>query len=623
MCGIAGIVSVDPTLDVTQSVARMTARLQHRGPNAHGAFVRRYAEATVGLGHSRLSILDLSSAGSQPMNSADGRRWITYNGEVYNFQKVREELESQGRQFRSRSDTEVVLEALSMWGLSALSRMRGMFALALWDEESQTLTLARDPFGIKPLYYSRNGTTFLFASELRALLATGIVSKTLNRRGLESFLRTGSVEAPYTIVEGVQCLMPGQQMQITLRGRLQVAEPAPYQSVPLTQSHGFHRREEAVEELTRLLTESVRLHCISDVPLGVFLSGGIDSSALVALLNRAKAPQPKTFSVVFAEKQFSELTHARTVADHFGTDHREIFLSEQRLLAELPEALTALDQPSTDGFNTYIVSKGVKEAGVTVALSGLGGDELFGGYDSFRRANLLRKITAVPQPVRGAVADIGRTFFNGSVKRSKFWDFLQSDGSAAAGYNISRQLFSPLEIRRFGVAVQAPRVWPPLPESRDTINAVSNLELQGYMANTLLRDADAMSMAHSLEIRVPFVDSTVADFVLSVPGAWKVDQSKPKSLLLDALQGELPSSIWNRRKMGFSLPFERWMRCALRREVGNAFRASDGFRTIGLEPKEANAIWRNFLTQPGLERWSRPWALYIIRQWCDRNGVSL
>jgi asparagine synthase (glutamine-hydrolysing) len=621
MCGIAGILTVDPDIDVAPSVVTMTAKLRHRGPDAQGAVVRRYADATVGLAHSRLSILDLSPAGRQPMNSANGQLWMTYNGEVYNFQELRQELK-QERRFRSGTDTEVVLEAFSRWGLGALSRIRGMFALGLWDEQNRKLTLARDPFGIKPVYYARTGNTFLFASELRALLATGLVSKTLSASGVESFLRTGAVEAPRTIVEEIRCLLPGQQMQISMEDGIQVAEPEFYSTGrPLPEASPYRRREEALEELSRILTDSIRLHKVSDVPLGVFLSGGIDSSALVALLRRVTEERSRTFSVVFAERQFSEQTHARKIADQFDTDHREIFLTEQGLLQQLPEAIAALDQPSSDGFNTYVISKAVKQEGITVALSGLGGDELFGGYNSFRRSMLLQRLRLVPQPLRTTAAGIGRVLLNGSVRRSKFWDFLESDGSPAAGYSISRRLFSPDEIGELGIRTRETSGWQPEAEMLDTVNAVSNLELHGYMANTLLRDADSMSMAHALEVRVPFVDSAVANFVLGMPGEWKVRQGRPKALLLDALNGELPDSIWKRPKMGFSLPFERWMRCALQPELEKTFHAAAEFHSNGLAASAALAVWQRFLDRPRAERWSRPWALYILQRWCDRNGV--
>lgn len=624
MCGIAGIITTQSDIDVANHVTRSIASLRHRGPDGDGLLVRRYSDGAAGLAHTRLSILDLSSAGAQPMQSSDQRHWITYNGEVYNFQDLRRDLSRELSHFRSESDTEVVLEALAAWGVEALARLRGMFGLGVWNESTKTLTLARDQFGIKPIYYASTGTTFVFASELRTILGTGLVPRALSSRGLNSYLRTGSVEAPDTIIEGVYSLRPGQYLQVALRGGLKVHEPAFYKHTPSRkQAYEFTSRAQALETLRDTLVDSVRRHRVSDVPLGVFLSGGIDSSALVALLKRAQADRPKTFSVVFAEQQFSERTHARVVSEHFGTDHQEILLTEQGMLSQLPDALSALDQPTSDGVNTYVISKAVREAGVTVALSGLGGDELFAGYPSFRRSELLAKFRVVPRFLRQGASGVGRTFLNGTVQRTKLWDMLGSDASPAEAYAVSRRMFSREETRRLGCAVEQVPVDHPDSDFGDTINAVSRLELQGYMANTLLRDADVMSMAHALEIRVPFVDCEVVDLVLGMPGRWKVSPDRPKALLLDALEGMLPESIWNRPKMGFSLPFERWMRSALQPEMEHTFREDGTWKSVGISALAALNTWRRFATTPEREQWSRPWLLYVLHKWCERNGVHL
>ncbi len=597
----------------------MMAALAHRGPDHQGLRILDVDGARLGLAHTRLAILDLSPAGRQPMAGPDEGSWITYNGEIYNFRELGERLAGRSGQFRSRTDTEVILKALDLWGLGAISRFRGMFAFAYWDQRTRKLIFARDPIGIKPLYFYQSGRTLVFASEVRALLASGLVPRRLSPQGLVSYLRTGSIEAPWTIIDGVQSLLPGHYAVAGCDGGL---EQSRYDSGIVLPDKAARpaSRSQAAAELFEILKESVRLHLVSDVPVGVFLSGGIDSSALVALMAQTCAVAPKTFSVVFAEKEYSEACHAKLVAERFGAEHREIPLTEGDLLRLLPDALSAMDQPTADGVNSFVVSKAVKDAGITVALSGLGGDELFAGYPSFRRALLVqRMLNRAPVALRRGCARVGGAVLNGSVTRRKFWELLGSDGSPAAAYSISRRLFSPAEIGRLTSFIGAWTTLEPC-ATEDPVNAISRMEMQQYMANTLLRDTDSMSMAHSLEVRVPFVDTAVIKYVLQIPGEWKISNGVPKPLLLDALGDHLPESIWRRPKMGFSLPFERWMRSALRTELDGAF--CDAARPDGVRADAARSIWLRFTESPEKEKWSRAWALYVIRKWCELNRVQ-
>jgi asparagine synthase (glutamine-hydrolysing) len=294
-------------------------------------------------------------------------------------------------------------------------------------------------------------------------------------------------------------------------------------------------------------------------------------------------------------------------------------LTESRLLGLLPSALKAMDQPTVDGMNTYVISQAVKEAGVTVALSGLGGDELFAGYPSFRRALTAARLNRIPLPLRRTAALAGKALMNGSARRTKLWDLIGSDVTPRTAYSISRRLFSTIEIERLaGAQFREPALSAEtFPD--DVINAVSQMELQGYMANTLLRDSDCMSMAHALEVRVPFIDVGVVPFVLQLPGSWKVSRNMPKPLLIEALAGMLPEQVWRRKKMGFSLPFERWMHSALKPDVVSTFRAAEG--SVGFDLPAARAIWERFLNNPAGETWTRPWALFVIQKWCELNGV--
>lgn len=602
----------------------MVRALMHRGPDSHGQVVRESSDWHIGLGNTRLAILDLSSDGAQPMAGSRSPCWLTYNGETYNFADLRRELQSQGYEFQSQADSEVVLRAYEAWGVEAIARLRGMFGFGLWDERFRRLILARDPLGIKPVYYYAAKNVFLFASEVRALLATGLVSRRLDLEGLASYLQYGSIAAPRTIIEGVRSLLPGRYLIAGAKeGRLQLEEVSYADDVFSGRSGDPKpRREEVGPVLRRILEESVRLHLVSDVPLGVFLSGGIDSSAVVALMSRVADEKPRTFSVVTAEEGFSEAPYARLVAKEYGTAHQEIALSESELLGLLPAALAAMDQPTSDGVNTFVISKAVREAGVTVALSGLGGDELFGGYPSFHRVLRLQMAAKLPRGFRRAAAAVGRGVFQSSGGQGKLWELIASDGSPDAVYAISRRLFAPEEILEFlGGDLGEPRIAGD-DDDGDLINSVSRCELQGYMANTLLRDTDCMSMAHALEVRVPFVDAVVVRYVLGLPGGWKVDGRRPKPFLLDALADLIPVEVWKRPKMGFTLPFERWMRSSLGPLLDDALSDNVSLARLGINPKLPKRAWLGFKRNVNGERWSRPWALYVVAKWCELNEVS-
>jgi asparagine synthase (glutamine-hydrolysing) len=629
MCGIAGIISACTEAGSGLGpLSPMVASLDHRGPDDTGCarFTARSGQS-IGIGSTRLAIIDVSQAGHQPMEGPTTH--VVYNGEVYNFGNLREQLDQEGAPWKSQTDTETVLRAYERWGLDSFRRLRGMFALAIWDSQHDRLVLARDPLGIKPLYYSLDGSAFLFASEIRSLLASGLVARVLDPEGVASYLATGAVEAPSTIVKGIRSLRPGHYLTVACRDGNLAIEEINYSADLFQDSevvpHPADRRE-AIDTLRSLLEESVRLHLVSDVPLAVFLSGGIDSSALVALMSRVSGARAKTFTVVFEEKSFSEQSYARLVAERFGSEHSEIMLSEQSCYEMLPAALAAMDQPTIDGLNTYVISRAVKDAGITVAMSGLGSDELFAGYPSFKRAVRFQNLDRIPHQVREAVAQAGKSVLGSSVSQKKAWQLLAQGGSPKSVYATSRQLFSSDEISLLMPAETPSPGWSSngsygSAHSSDRVNAISRFEIEGYMANMLLRDADQMSMACSLELRVPFVDAVVAPYVMNLPGAWKMDSGRPKPLLLDALGGLIPRDIWRRPKMGFQLPMERWMHSALRPDLEATFN-NGGLAHLGISDS-ARAIWKTFDRTPRLERWSRPWSLHILKTWCEINRVGL
>src|SRR5258708_18828726 len=397
MCGIFGIIGRNATI-ADGLLERGTQSLANRGPDDWGTIVLRDSipgPVEVGLGSRRLAILDLSPLGHQPMRDPETGNWIVYNGEIYNFRDVRAELEREGTIFVSHSDTEVLLKAYARWGVQCLVKFRGMFAFAIWDAGRHHLFLARDPMGIKPLYYAQSGSYFIFASEGRSLLGTGLVPRRIDRAGLINYLTFGSAYDPLTLVEGVQALPPGHSMTWG-DGRLQVS---PYWDLVDDSADGekmsvIENEKLAVEQLRPLLEESVRMQLVSDVPVGVFLSGGIDSSALVSILSRGGVT-PRTFAIVFREAEFSEGEHSRAIAREFRTDHHEILVSQEDVLASLPQAIQAMDLPTMDGLNTFFVSRETRAAGVKVALSGLGGDEVFAGYSSFRTVPRMQRFARI------------------------------------------------------------------------------------------------------------------------------------------------------------------------------------------------------------------------------------
>ena len=634
MCGIVGILARGANVP-EDLLERATRSLAHRGPDDHGTVILRETHPEsleVGLGNRRLAILDLSPLGHQPMQDPATGNWIVHNGEVYNFREVRAELEACGVSFTSQSDTEVILKAYARWGEACFTKFRGMFAFAIWDARRHHLLVARDPMGIKPLYYHRSDRYFLFASEIRTLLGTGLIPRKLQRSALLNYLAFGSVYEPDTMVEGISTLRPGRYLKWQAGTLSEIrywnfATDTP--SVEAEESNSHSDRKQLEERLQSTLNESVRMQLVSDVPVGVFLSGGIDSSSLVAILSRSGV-RPTTFSIVFREQDFSEAPYSRTVAEQFRTDHHEITVSQQDALEAIPAAIRAMDQPTMDGINTYFVSQQARAAGVKVALSGLGGDELFAGYANFhavpRMERFARLWSHCPGVLRRTAAGTFQTLAPANDKSRKLSALIRGNGCVVHPYFLSRMLFAPQQRGRlvsFADQEERLRADAPLRETLsetadlDPINRVSYLESRCYMLNTLLRDSDFMSMAHGLEVRVPLIDHQLARQVMTMPGPWKLESS-PKGLLVNALGGALPDSIVHRKKRGFTLPFERWMREALRPEVEGAIgKIGSGPLATVLAPAAAADVWKSFLRSE--TSWSRPWALFVLQNWCAQN----
>jgi asparagine synthase (glutamine-hydrolysing) len=638
MCGIFGIIARNARVPGDR-LERATHSLAHRGPDDSGTVILQDSarEAIeIGLGNRRLAILDLSPLGHQPMNDPSTGNWIVYNGEVYNFREVRTKLERSGLHFSSGSDTEVILKAYAQWGEACLGEFRGMFAFAIWDAQRHRLFVARDPMGIKPLYYYKSDRHFIFSSEIRTLLGTGLVPRNIDPAGLLNYLSFGSLYDPNTLVEGVRSLPPGcfltwEDGQLKQVRYWDIVDPG-LDCCDHACDFSAERRGELEAQIAEMLDESVRMQLVSDVPVGVFLSGGIDSSCLVGILSR-NGVRPSTFSIVFREADYSEAEYSRAIAQHFRTDHHEITVSQSDFLAAIAPAIHAMDLPTIDGINTYFVSERTRAAGVKVALSGLGGDETFAGYSSFRTVPRMEKFAGawgrMPAAVRSPMVNVFAALAPSSDQNRKLIALGRNGGQSVHPYFISRMLFTPEQRTAVLPETEANSAAflsaeQPLKDSLsralslDPVNRVSYLEARCYMLNTLLRDSDSMSMAHGLEVRVPLIDHQLVRRVLALPGSWKLDETMPKPLLVRALGGQLPDKIVHRPKRGFTLPFEHWLRDTMRPVVEESLRTIGGGALGALiSERGARNVWEDFLK--GRTSWSRPWSLYVLHSWCEQH----
>lgn len=638
MCGISGIVGLKATThfakeaDPVAIVRRMNKAMAHRGPDADGV----WQGSDVVLGHRRLSIIDLSPASNQPMTTPDGRYTIVFNGEIYNYRELRKQLD--GVAWRSGGDAEVLLHAWAQWGADCLPKLEGMFAFAIWDEQERACTLVRDRLGIKPLYYSvfsipQEGMPMglVFASEIRPLVASGAMEPELDLSALTDYLRYGTVHAPMTIMHGVRMLLPGHILRFSAQEG--VREDLEWWSPVNAARQGMQVLpiEAVTKEIRTLLTKAVEKRLVADVPFGAFLSGGIDSSAVVGLMAECSSAPVHTFNVSFDESEFSEARYAQLIAKRFNTRHTEIKLKPSDMLRYLPDALAAMDHPSMDGPNTWVVSKVTKEAGITMALSGLGGDEVFAGYGVFKRSAELQRrgwLMAVPKALRKLTGAVLMSVRPGASSTKAAELLALNDWSLKNTYPLSRLAFTDGELQGLlkkeistlnAVRLQAQVLLEGCSgNALPLLSRVSLLEMSTYMQNVLLRDTDQMSMAHALEVRVPFLDHDLVSFVLGVGDAFKYPHT-PKQLLTDSLGDLLPREIIDRPKMGFTLPWAQWMRGELKTFCADrltALAAREQFHAEGI-----HALWQRFLANDPGVTWGRVWMLVVLEDWMQRNGL--
>jgi len=601
MCGIVGFIG--PTEKAPETLNKALALLKHRGPDASGTWTNE--SGMVRLGHARLSVVDLSEAGAQPMRDGISGNVLVFNGEIYNHPELRQELIDLGFPFKGHSDTETLLQAYGVWGTSVFERLRGMFALALWDNKSRHLVLARDRLGIKPLYIAQCGANgFYFASEVRALLA--LKPATLSHEGIATYLQRGSCAHEKLLFQSIEEFPAGCFAQIRAnQTRLELRRFWP------TENNTSPADEHAnVVEIRDLLENSVQSHLLSDVPVACFLSGGIDSSIVTALAARAMGSRKlSTFSVGFSEDKYDESKFAQQLAGIYGTNHHHISLSDQDKLRFVTHAVDAMDLPSADAINTYIVSDYVARSGFKVVLSGLGADEVFGGYPIFRDYSLVRAAAGTPKWLCSLVRATG--------KAHHLLDDMPSDKDGGQLSIWWRRVWPARRLHGLGFAApKFPR--EPSPPLMDAMAELSWGEMSHYMRDTLLRDSDAMSMAHSLELRVPFLDGPLVDRVLSCPASVKFNPNRPKDLLLRATQDLIPKEIWNRPKMGFTLPMRTWMLGPLRDYCRDGLSMLVSSSVIS--PSIADKTWNEF--EKTKLHWPAPWSLVVLGHYLRKNKIT-
>jgi asparagine synthase (glutamine-hydrolysing) len=620
-----------------------------RGIDHVSSYESSQPSPAVILGSRRLSILDLSTRGRMPMNSMPNQRetaagdvWVTHNGEIYNSPELREELRSAGLAFRSTTDTEVLINGYERWGDDLLNRLRGMFAFALFDSTSSRLLLARDRFGIKPLYYSAISNqqsaisnSLVFASEVRAILRSKLIAFEPEPEAAIRFLQLGSVPAPLTTIKNIFALPAGHMLSVDANATKlsRYWSLSDYQNDPQRDASDKDSSEgrNAVTTTRRLLDESVRQHLLSDVPLGIFLSGGLDSSALVALAASFRNQPLTTLSIVFDEPEYDESKYARLIADKYQTSHCETLLTSKELVSELPSVFAAMDQPTVDGVNSFFVSRAAKQAGLKVVLSGLGGDEVFLGYSHLRKANSLngarRLFANLPAGLRKAAIQLvipaGAALGRSGLEKLAYL----ADPSSTNMYLLFRGLFAPDQIQKLlGLSETQMKHYGVVPLSvNGSMNGSTNgspvgattgraslldsfvmNDFQHYLQNQLLKDTDCMSMAHSVETRVPFLDHKLVEYVFGLPAEFKLNGGMNKPLLIKALGDDLPREIWDRPKMGFTFPFASWLK-----NSRDAYQTSESATGI-FDKREVEKIWTGFREQRF--HWSRPWALMVLEQ---------
>jgi len=656
MCGIAGFLSNYTHGDPLRLVAAMASAIRHRGPDDSGAWADE--EAGIAMAHRRLSILDLSPAAKQPMLSTCGKYLIVFNGEIYNHLKLRKQLEAGGLlntqptkmvySWRSHSDTETLLAAIQTWGLEeTLKKCVGMFALAVWNKESRSLSLARDRFGEKPLYYGWQGDSFLFGSEIKALRLHPSFQGEIDRQALALYLQHNHIPAPYSIYQGIYKLLPGTWLTLKYGER----EPKIHRYWSVQEAYEKGQRNlfqgsdiEASNALESLLRQSIQEEMVADVPLGSFLSGGIDSSTVVALMQAQSTRPVKTFTIGFYEKSYNEAEHAHRIAQHLGTDHTELYVTADQAIDVVPRLSELYDEPFADSSQipTFLVAQLARQH-VTVSLSGDGGDELFGGYNHYRLVpDLWQRIGWLPWSLRAALAGILKTIptnrwnrlfaalslilpknwhdQNPGEKLYKLAEVLKLNDPEAIYRNLIACWQNPIDLMRNASDLTVTdNNLPYQPSIQDSASLMMYLDQIGSLSDGILTKVDRAAMGVSLETRTPFLDYRVAEFSWSLPLSMKIRHGQGKWLMRQVLNRYVPESLINRPKMGFGMPLDQWLRKPLREWAESLLSPSLIDQQGYFHSNPIQQKWQEHLN--GQRNWQRPlWNILMFQAWlCDHN----
>ncbi len=614
MCGINGVIWRNaPPDDRDTLIQQMNAALSHRGPDDAGT----WQSAQVDLGHRRLSVIDTTVASHQPMQTADGEHVMVYNGEIYNYLELRATLEGLGCVFRTGGDTEVLLQGFATWGMDVFSRCNGMFAAAIYTQSTETLVLVRDRLGIKPLFFGSHRGNFVFSSEIKPMLRHELVDQTLNSEALHAYLQYLYVPAPDTIYQGIHKLRPGHCL-VFRRGEW---EERSYWQLNYEPDTSW-TLDSAAEQLDTLLEDAVRLRQRSDVPLGAFLSGGLDSSAVVATLSQQLTQPLKTFSIGFADKDANELAYARLVADRFQTDHHEAILSPN-MEEVLPSLVAHMGEPFADSsmLPMWLVSRMAREQ-VTVALSGDGGDELFAGYSWTHMSLRAARYGRVPRPLR-AVAGALLGFLPQTPQWNRYRRFHQ-DSYRSPMDRFQRRLTCFDETQRTALlgtpgsaADQLSHQWEAARATCDG-DRMLHVDTHCYLPDDILTKVDRMSMAHGLEARVPLLDYRLVEFAATLPFSLKYCRGQSKRVLKQAMRSKLPPETLLQRKRGFSLPIQQWMRHDLKELFYDTVIASDALDAVSIESRAVEKLWQDH--QRGRENYGHHlWSLLVLALWCQQQ----
>lgn len=639
MCGIAGFIDATGKLD-KDVLVRMTDVLEHRGPDASGYQLFNEGSLSVGLGHRRLSIIDLSEHGAQPMTSACGRYTISFNGEVFNFKILRKELEAEGTVFKGHSDTEVMLAAFSKWGIEeAVKKFIGMFAFAVWDKTLRKLILVRDRIGIKPIYYGWVGKSFVFASQPGSFRQHPDFANSIDRDALALFFRYLYIPAPYSIYQQIRKLEPGAILTVDCSGTIAEALQNPtkdfFWSTDQTWTKGtfesMHDPEEAASSLESLLKDSVSMRMISDVPLGAFLSGGIDSTLVVALMQSLSSQKIKTFTIGHYQREYNEAKYAKNIAARLGTNHTELYVTQQDLTDTIPQLAGIWDEPFADSSQipTFLVSRMARRS-VTVCLSGDGGDELFAGYDRYLAGKKWAILQTVPCAIRNPATRIaaglcqaayGLLGSMAALKTSWRMEFMGSRSFLDRYKFLMSTYKHPAQFVTGGTEPELNWYHASFPRPDELVKQMQLWDLLSYLPDDILTKVDRASMAVSLEVRVPFLDHRVVEFAARIPTEMNMKQNQGKQLLRHILRKYVPDELTDRPKMGFGVPVERWLKNELRDWVESLLDERLLREQEYLDAGMVRSMWRSYVQ--GDVNWTRYlWGIVMFQAWLARQKTK-